>query len=192
MAQGNGPKNPFEGFRVEVDPERIDEAVKQLRARFDELRERAERGLEDARHTKVRITRKGRQLGPDIPLTVLLAGEGVALAALGPLWTLLANLGARAVLEVDFLHVSDELVDEGRAQWAEGESEAAERSYRDALSKRPNDPTALYHLGVLLRVTGRLDEARSALSRAAGGPEGHPDVIKAAELLARMDGRRTL
>ncbi len=185
-------KNPFDGFRIEVDPEKLDEAVRSLRGRLDGLRDRVEQGVADARHTRVRILRNGAPLGPDLPLTVLLAGEGVALAALGPLWTLIANLGARAVLEVVFLHASEELVEEGRAHFGDGEVEEAERCYRAALDKRPGDPSAHYHLGVLLRVTGRVEDARAALHRAAAGPEGHPDVIKAADLLSRMDGTRTL
>ena len=192
MARSDGPRNPFDGFRIEVDPEKVEEAARAVRTRLEALRDTMEAGLADARHRTVRITRNGRQIGPDLPLTVLLAGEGVALAALGPLWTILANLGARAVLEVEIIHAADELVAEGRAAYADGEVATAEARYRDALARRPSDPGALYHLAVLLRVTGRVDEARSVLARAVTGPPDHPDVVRAAELLARMDGARTL
>jgi Flp pilus assembly protein TadD len=74
----------------------------------------------------------------------------------------------------------------------DGELAEAEKRYRKALDKRPDDPSALYNLGTLLRVTGRDEEATSALRRAAMGPEGHPDVLRATEALDRMQGKRKL
>ncbi|HMV69396.1 MAG TPA: tetratricopeptide repeat protein [Myxococcota bacterium] len=185
-------KNPFENLRIEVDPQRLDEMTRNLRAKLDELRGRVADGVEFGRYTKVRLSYRGKQVGPDIPLAALLAGEGVALMALGPLWAVLGNLGAKAMLEIEVLHESDELVTRGNELYMAGETDAAERCYRQALERRRDDPTALYHLGVLLRVTGRTDEALSALRKAAMGPEGHADVARAAELLQRMEGKRRL
>jgi Flp pilus assembly protein TadD len=119
---------------------------------------------------------------------VFLAGEGVAFWLLSPLPALLVNLGAKAVLDVEFVHDADELVQEGLQAYLDGEVELAERRYREALRKRPDDPTALYNLGTLLRVSGRVDEARAALRHAAMGPENHPDVLRASQALARLDG----
>ncbi|MCB9679866.1 MAG: tetratricopeptide repeat protein [Alphaproteobacteria bacterium] len=186
------PKNPFQGFRIDLDAQKVDEALAKVRERLESARDRVGEGVSQARHTKVRLSYKGRQLGPDIPLSAFLAGEGVAFAAMGPLYALLTNVGARAVLDVEFVHDADELVALGREAFAEGEVEAAEKHYRDALERRKDDPSALYHLGVLLRVTGRQDEATRAFRKAAMGPEGHPDVVRAAEMIERMAGRRTL
>jgi tetratricopeptide (TPR) repeat protein len=173
-------RDPFQGFRIEVDPERIDEVLRELRRRVGET-------FQAGRHTKVRLSFRGRRLGPDIPLAVFLAGEGVAFWLLSPLPALLVNLGAKAVLDVEFVHDADELVQEGLQAYLDGEVELAERRYREALRKRPDDPTALYNLGTLLRVSGRRDEARAVLRRAAMGPEGHPDVLRASQALARLD-----
>jgi tetratricopeptide (TPR) repeat protein len=167
-------------FKLEVDPERVDEALKTLRARVED-------GLTAGRFTKVRISFRGKAIGPDVPLALFLAGEGAAFWLTGGLATLLVNLGAKAVLDVSFIHEADELVQEGLALYLDGEIEAAEAKYRKALDRRPDDPTALYNLGVLLRVSGRRDEARATLRRASMGPEGHPDVVKAAEALGRME-----
>jgi tetratricopeptide (TPR) repeat protein len=125
-------------------------------------------------------------VGPDIPLAVFLAGEGVAFWLMSPLGVLLANLGAKAVLDVEFIHVADELVQEGLALYLDGEIEEAEAKYRQALKRRPDDPSALYNLGTLLRVSGRGEEALRVLRKAAMGSEGHPDVIRAAEAVERM------
>jgi tetratricopeptide (TPR) repeat protein len=192
MSSSEDPNNPFRGFRIEVDPERLEEGAKRLREGFDEAVARLEHGVEEGRYTKVRISYKGRRMGPDLPLSAFLAGQGLAFMAMGPLWALLSNLGAKAVLEVEFLHESDELISKGVDAYMDGELELAEAHYRDALSRRPHDPTALYHLGVLLRVTDRREDAERAFRKAAMGPEGHPDVVRASEMLAKLGGKRTL
>jgi tetratricopeptide (TPR) repeat protein len=184
--------NPFEGFRVEVDGARLEELADQLRAAAQAAQKQVTGGLEQARHVKVRFAYQGRPLGPDLPLAAFLAGQGVLLGVLGPLWTLVGNLGARAVLEVRFVHAADEKVDEGVELWVRGEAEAAEAAYREALRMRPGHVPASYHLGVLLRVTGRLDEAKARLRDAVMSDGDHPDAARAAELLARLEGGRRL
>ena len=183
--QNDNSKNPFEGFRIEIDPDKIEQTLR-------EVRDRVESRVREGRYTKVRLSYKGRALGPDIPLSVLLAGEGIAFWLMSPVAALLVNLGANAILDVEFIHEADQLVEEGVELYLAGEVEAAEAKYREALERREDDATALYNLGVLLRVTARKDEAEEVLRQAAMGPEAHPDVIKATELLDRMSGKRTL
>lgn len=178
MSDESGSKFP-RGFKLEIDPDRIEETLRQLR---DQVRSSFTAG----RYTKVRLSFRGKPVGPDIPLAVLLAGEGAAFWLISPLGALLVNLGAKAVLDVEFIHEADELVREGLALYLDGEVEAAEAKYREALARRPDDPSALYNLAVLLRVSGRKDEARQHLHRAAAGMEGHPDVLRASELLAKL------
>lgn len=192
MSDAEPPRNPFEGFRVEIDPERVEDALRKLRERLERAQAKMQRGVGQSRHVKVRLAHRGRPIGPDIPLPLFLAGQGVALAWLGPMMVLLGNLGAKAFLDVVFVHEADEKVAEGNEAYTHGDVEAAERCYRDALEMRADDPAALYHLGVLLRVTGRQDEAEASWRQAAMGPEGHPSVVRAAEALDRLKGRRTL
>lgn len=172
-------RNPFESFRVEIDPQKVEETLRGLR---EQLSDRVQEG----RHTKVRISYKGKPIGPDIPFAVFLAGEGIAFW-FSAIPALLLNLGAKAVLDISFIHEADELVQQGLAHWLDGDADAAERCYRRALERRQDDPSAWFNLGTLLRVTGRTDEALSALRRAAMGPEGHPDVRRAAEALAKLE-----
>jgi hypothetical protein len=173
----------WKGFQFEVDPERLEDSLRGLRKRLSE-------SFTAGRYTKVRLSFRGKQVGPDIPLAWFLAGEGLAFWLTGPLAALLVNLGAKAVLDVEFLHEADELVAEGLDAYLNGETSVAERKYRQALERRPDDPTALYNLGILLRVTGRDDEAGAVLRAAAMGPEGHPDVARAAEAIERMNARK--
>ena len=175
-----GPKKgPFDSFRLEIDPDRIEETMKRLR-------ERAQESFTAGRYTKVRLSYKGKPILPDIPLAVFLAAEGMSFWLVTPLPALLVNLGAKAFLDVEFVHEADELVQEGLALYLDGEIDAAEQKYREALRKRPDDPTALYNLGTLLRVSGRKDEALTTLRKAAMGPEGHADVARAAEAVEKL------
>ncbi|MCB9683623.1 MAG: tetratricopeptide repeat protein [Alphaproteobacteria bacterium] len=179
-------QRPFGGFQFEIDPERIEQTLQKLRERVNE-------SFVAGRYTKVRLSYRGKAIGPDIPLAVFLAGEGVAFWLISPLAALLVNLGAKAILDVEFVHEADELVQEGLQLYLEGESEAAEKKYREALDRRPDDPSALYNLGTLLRVSGRKDEALQVLRKAAMGPEGHPDVKRAAEAVEKlMTPKKTL
>lgn len=179
------PRNPFQGFRIEVDPERVEEALVALRERIEET-------VTQGRYTKVRLSYRNNRVGPDIPLSLLLGAEGIAFWLMSPIAALLVNLGAKAFLDVEFIHDADELVREGLDLYIEGEIEAAKLKYREALRKRPDDAAALYNLGVALRVSGQTEEAQAVLRKAAMGPEDDPDVRKASALLDRMTsgGRR--
>lgn len=166
-----------ERFRLEVDPAAIDAALAQL---MDKARKLVAQG----RYTRVRLNYKGKQIGPDIPLTTLMAVEGIGLIVASPVYLLLANLGVKALIEVEFIHEAEERIKEGQSLYTAGEVEAAEAKYREALNMRPNDPSAHYHLGILLKVLGRREEALTHLEKAAEN-EG-PDADKARETIEKM------
>jgi cytochrome c-type biogenesis protein CcmH/NrfG len=172
-------------WRFELDPGRLEELARAVGARVGDLRERAEDGWEHAKHVRVRFERGGRRVGPEIPLPLLLIGEGAAVAALGPLATALANLGARVLLDVDFVHEAEDRLAEATAARGRGDLDAAEAALRAAVALRPEDPAALVALGMLLCDTGRADEGRGLLHRASSGPPEHPDTARASEALAR-------
>lgn len=171
-------KSPFESFKIEIDPDKIDESVRSLTDRLAQL-------VEQGRHMKVRLKYKGRPLMKDIPLPVLAAAQVAGFWYAGIMQALVLNLGVNAFLEVEFIHEADGLVVEGQARFAEGEVEAAEALYREALRMKPGDAAAHYHLGVLCRVTGRREEAIANLERAAA-VSGHADAARAREALDRL------
>lgn len=176
---------PSDAFRWEVDPRAIEASLRTLR-------ERIRAAVDQGRHTKVRFSYKGRQLMPDLPLGGVLAAEGLSLALLGPLQVLLVNLGVKAFIEVELVHEASERVREGEDLFSAGEVDAAEQKYREALLMKPDDGAALYRLGVLLRVTGRRDEAIVAFEKVAAMTD-HPDQAKSIEALSRMNrGGRSL
>ena len=76
-------------------------------------------------------------------------------------------------------------------EFTQGEVDAAEKAYREALKMREDDPYACYHLGVLLRVTGRREEAIQCFEVAAAVDSDIKE--KAQEALERLRrGSRTL
>jgi tetratricopeptide (TPR) repeat protein len=186
--KGSGPrqfKNPFEGFRLEVDPDAVDESVRNLTRRVREL-------VDQGRYTKVRISYKGKPLLRDIPMGVFLATEAVTFWWAGILSALVVNLGARTIIDVEFIHDAEGRVKEGQEAWMAGDVELAEEKYREALKMKPDHGPALYHLGILLRVTGRRKEALECLEKAAAD-EAFADRQKASDAVDKMKrGDRTL
>lgn len=174
------PRNIFERFRVDINPDAIDDSLREMGAKV--------RGLYDqGRYTKVRVSYKGKQLGPDIPMAMFLAGEVASFWWAGPMRAIVLNLGIRSFIEVELVHEADGVVREGVDLFMQGEVEAAEQRYREALRMKAGDTAALYNLGVLLRVTGRQAEAIESFTLAAKD-EQHPDGARAREALGRMKG----
>lgn len=166
-------------LRWELDPKDLERSLNELAARVQQL-------AEAHRYSKVRLTWKGKPVLPDIPLAAFVATEVASLWLAGPLRLLLVHLGVGSVLDVELVHDADERTAAGRQAFADGDVEAAEAAYRDALRMRPGDASASYHLGVLLRVAGRLDEAKEALDVALAGKD-FPERARAEALRARLD-----
>ena len=182
-------KNEFQewirNFKVEIDPDQVE-------ASFQNIQEQVKKLAADGRYTKVRIKFRGKAISPDIPLGVFIAAEAAAFWYAGLMRILAFNVGVRSFVEVEFIHQADEKIAEGMAAYADGEIDEAETAYREALAMSPEHPGAHYRLGVLLRVSGRSDEARSHLGKAAA-TEGFEHAEKAQEALDRMDRKgRTL
>jgi tetratricopeptide (TPR) repeat protein len=172
-------------FRLEIDPARVDEAVRTLTTK-------AKRLIDQGRHTRVRIKYRGKPLMGDIPMGVFVATEAATFWYTGMLRALVMNLGAKAFLDIEFIHEANEKNEEGRQLYMEGEVERAEVCFRAALEIDPEHKGAHYQLGILMRVLGRRTEAIHHLEKAASDPE-HPDAAKAQKALDRIQrGDRTL
>ncbi|MCO4771915.1 MAG: tetratricopeptide repeat protein [Deltaproteobacteria bacterium] len=171
-------------FRIDLDPEKVEQTLQ-------ELADRVRKQYERHRYSKVRLSYKGRQLVDDLPIAVFLASEAASFWWLGPLRLLLVNFGMRSFLDVELVNEADDHISRGNAHYLDGEVEEAELAYREALVMRPGDPSALYHLGVLLRVTGRKEEAITTLEEAARWGD-HPDAEKANQLLIKMKVRKLI
>ncbi|MFM2248296.1 MAG: hypothetical protein RL071_4371 [Pseudomonadota bacterium] len=168
----------FDRLRVPLDPAGLEATLRGLPERLRGL-------MDEGRYSKVRVRFRGKQLLPDLPLSAVLAGEVLAGLAL-PLGALLVNLGAGAFLDIELLHEGDELVALAQAKLADGDADEAEALLRAALRLRPTDEAAHFHLGVLLRISGRKAEAIVHLERAAAA--GGPHARRAADALGRLRG----
>ena len=166
----------YDRLRVPLDPAELEATLRGLPDRLRRL-------VDDGRYSKVRVKFRGKQLLPDLPLGGVLAGELLAGLAL-PIGALLMNIGAGAFLDIELLHEADGMVTAAQARMAEGDVEEAEALYRGALKLRPDDAAALFHLGVLLRVTGRRDEAAERFAQVVA--QGGPLADRAAEALDKL------
>ena len=77
----------------------------------------------------------------------------------------------------------EDLIEEGEALYLMGDLEAAAERYRAAIAMDATDPKPYYHLGVLLRVAGRTDEALAVLEKAVIANPEHRDGRRAATLI---------
>jgi len=175
----------LESFQIEIDPNEIESSIKELKNKVRQF-------AQDSRHTKVRIKFRGKALMPDLPLGVFVAAEAATFWYAGLLRALAVNLGMRAFVQVELIHASEEKVAEGCEHYRNGDVEDAEACFREALEMRSQDPAANYHMGVLLRVIGRREEALAHLKIAAEAEE-YENAEKAQEILDKMNrGTRTL
>ncbi len=165
-------------YQFDLEPEQLEESLR-------DLGEKLQRTFQDHRYSRVRLSWKGKPLLPDIPLALFVAGEAASFWWAGPLRAVILNLGIGSVITVEVVNEADTKVEAGRALFMEGEVEQAEAAYRDALRMKPSSAGAHFNLGVLLRVTGKLELAREHLRQAAELDDG-PDSEKAQELLEKM------
>lgn len=167
-------------FRVEVDPNNVEQTMQNIREKIQQL-------AADGTYTKVRIRFKGRQIVPDIPVGMFLAAEAASFLLMGPLRAALLTIGANMLLEIELIHRSTERVLEGVAFYDQGDVELAEKCFLEALAMRSTDPHAHYHLGVLYRVQAKYDLAKQHLEQAVA--LNHSELSpKAQDVLDRMNG----
>ena len=181
---GNEFKKLMDKIQIELDPEKIEQSL-------SGLQEKVRRLTSDGMYTKVRVKFRGKVIVPEMPLGVFLAAEAATFWYAGLIRALAMNIGMGSLIEVEFIHQASEKIAEGREAYEEGEVDHAEMLYREALDMRPDDPIANYHLGVLLRVTARRDEALVCFKKSA--EQESPVQEKARKALEKMKrGPRTL
>lgn len=171
-------KDVVKKISIEVDPEKIEKSYQDL---IDQIQKIAKGG----KYTKVRIRYEGKQIGPDIPLMAFVVAEVFSGFYGGIIRTLLMNLGVRSVIDIEFIHEASEKVDAGKQFFVEGDIEQAEKLYREALELGGASPSAHFHLAVLLRMSGRKEEAISHLQKLAA-MEDNEYTEKAKQLLRQL------
>lgn len=165
-----------------VDPKKIDDAIRELRAQVARW---VKRGVAD----KVRISYKGKPLAPDIPVYYFLAAEALTFWATGFLRILLLNLGAKAFLQVELISSAAEHHAEGMAKYLEGDVDAAIACFQRGVESDDYHAPSHLMLGVTRKVRGDWTSARKHFERAASLDEKGETGAKAREHLRNMSRR---
>jgi len=149
-------RTPNEGenprFNLEIVGENVSEAMTQLR---DKVSYWADRG----RYNKIRITRGGKPLLPDIPIAAVMAFEAATFFWTGPLRALVVNVVGRVFFEVELINEAEEHYKRGLEYFLAGDMQDAEKCLIKALRIDERFPRAHLQLGVLRKIQGRVSEA---------------------------------
>ena len=145
-------------FNIEVASGNAADAV-------SKLKENVQYWMERGRYNKVRIKRAGKPVLPDIPVGALVAFEAATFFWTGILRAALVNVVGRAFFEVELINEADEHYKKGVEHFLAGELPEAERDLEQALRIDERHAKAHLQMGVLRKVQGKRDVARTHFER---------------------------
>lgn len=122
--------------------------------------------VDRGRYRKVRVTRRGKQVLPDIPLAAAAAIEAASLYGAGFARVLGANVAARFLFDFEVVNEADKYFKAGTEAFLEGDMERAEQSLLKAVRIDDTHAAAYLQLGVLYRLQGEPEKAVKVLERA--------------------------
>ncbi len=149
----------------------------------------AKRLIDRGRYRKVRISRKGKPVLPDIPVAAVAVMEAASIATGGLARVLAVNVGAKMFLDINVVNEADKYLERGKQALLDGDLARAEEALVTAGRMDDRHAEVYLELGVLFRLKGELDDARSFLLRAkeldALGDTGR----RAEAILAAIEGK---
>lgn len=156
------------------------------RSALDDVSTHARRLIDRGRYRKLRISRKGKQVLPDIPIAAAAAIEAASMYGAGIARVLAVNVGARFLFDVEVVNEADEYVERGKAAVLDGDLERALEALEKAVRMDDTHAGAFLQLGVLYRLRGQLDRARTTLSHARSLDENGEIGRRAEEILRAL------
>jgi tetratricopeptide (TPR) repeat protein len=147
----------------------------------------ARRLFDQGRYRKVRITRNGKPVLPDIPLAAFAAAEAASFAGAGVARALAGNFIGRFLFDVEVVNEADKYFDTGVERFLEGDLERAEQSLLKAVRIDDTHAGAYLQLGVLYRMQGETEKARAVLERALRLDDAGETGRKAGDVLRALD-----
>lgn len=153
-----------------------------------DLTTQARRLVDRGRYRKLRISRKGKQLLPDIPLAAVAAVEAASMYGAGIARVLAVNVGARFLFDVEVVNEADKYFERGKAAVLDGDLERAEEALEKAVRIDDTHAGAFLQLGVLSRLRGDKPRARAMLGRARSLDENGEVGRRAEEILRALEG----
>ncbi|MEL6184119.1 MAG: tetratricopeptide repeat protein [Myxococcota bacterium] len=147
----------------------------------------ARRLVDQGRHRKVRITRNGKAVLPDIPLAAFAAAEAASFASAGIARAIAGNMVGRFLFDVEIVNEADKYFGTGVERFLEGDLERAEQSLLKAVRIDDTHAEAYLQLGVLYRMQKEPEKARAVLERAMRLDDAGEVGRKAGDLLRALD-----
>lgn len=148
----------------------------------------AKRLVDQGRHRKVRISRNGKAIMPDIPLAAFAAAEAASFASAGFARAIVGNVVGRFLFDVEIVNEADKYFKVGTERFLEGDFERAEQAFLKAVRIDDTHAAAYLQLGILYRMRGEDEQARAVLVRAAHLDDAGDVGRKAGDLLRALDG----
>lgn len=147
----------------------------------------ARRLIDRGRYRKVRISRKGKQVLPDIPVAAAAALEAASMYGAGIARVLAVNVGARFLFDVEIVNEADKYFERGKTALLDGDLDRAREALEKAVRIDDTHPGAFLQLGVLWRLRGEPENARAMLLRARELDENGEVGKRAEEILRALE-----
>ncbi len=144
------------------------------------------RAVDKGRYRKIRVTRNGKQVLPDIPLAAAAAFEAASLYGAGFARVLGVNVAARFLFDFEVVNEADKYFKAGTESFLEGDFERSEQSLLKAVRIDDTHAAAYLQLGVLYRLQGEVDKAEKVLERAHGLDDAGEIGKKANDILRQI------
>ncbi|MCK6552085.1 hypothetical protein L6R52_40010 [Myxococcota bacterium] len=185
------PVSVVERGETELDedegPLTVGELAEGAKGIVDDLATQAKRFVDRGRYRKLRISRKGKPVLPDIPLAAVAAIEAASMYGAGIARVLAVNVGARFLFDVEVVNEADKYFERGKAAVLDGDLERAEEALEKAVRIDDTHAGAFLQLGVLYRLRGDKPRARAMLGRARSLDENGEIGRRADEILRALE-----
>ena len=191
--EGAEPRSVIEAEEVELsenEPVTIGDIVDGTKGVLDSVTKEARRIIDRGRYRKVRISRKGKQVLPDIPLAAAAALEAASLYGAGLARVLAVNVGAQFLFDVEVVNEADKYFERGKQAVLDGDLDRALEALEKAVRIDDTHAGAYLQLGVLFRLRGEQDRARVMLTRAKELDENGDTGRRAEEILRALENTR--
>ncbi|MGF1509126.1 MAG: hypothetical protein ACFB9M_06440 [Myxococcota bacterium] len=181
----SGPEQPHDS--EELGPVTVGDLVEGARANLGRASVTARRWVDRGRYRKVRISRKGKPVLPDIPVAAVAAAEAASLYSAGLARVLAAHVGARFLFDIEIVNEADRFYKTGVERFLEGDWERAEEALLRGVQIDDTHAPSYLQLGVLYRLMNASEKARDVLERAKALDETGEVGRKAGDILRAID-----
>lgn len=172
---------------IEAGPVTVGDLMEGAKQAVDNVSTTARRLVDQGRYRKVRISRKGKPVLPDIPVAAVAAVEAASLYTAGFARVLAANVGARFLFDIEVVNEADKYFQTGVERFLEGDLERAEKALLKAVRIDDTHGAAYLQLGVLYRMQNEAEKARPVLERARALDDAGEIGRKAGDILRALD-----